>query len=407
MQRRKGSFFAFYLFGAVVVVAAAAALYYFWHGRETALAQEQKARTAVAEAGPAITVATSKMGPSVRKLSLLGEALPYKSATLYAKVSGYLTKISVDKGDHVKEGQFIAEINSPELDHQYSSAVADLDNKRKLAKRARELADQHFFSEQAAEDAETNVRLAEQQVAGLQTIAQYKTLRAPFAGVITARYADPGALVTNATANQTAALPLVTVTDSSHLRVTVYVDQSEAPNVHSGTPAEIVDAANPERKGLGKVARVSGELDPRTRTQLTEVDLDNSKGEFIPGSFVNVNLLIPAKSYVEVPASALVMREGKRMVAVVDGDSHITLQPVAVQGTDGKVIRIESGLDENVRVALSVPNTVTNGSKITAVPVPGQPAPAPVASAAPPPAAASAPAPQASPAKPAATAPAR
>jgi hypothetical protein len=99
------------------------------------------------------------------------------------------------------------------------------------------------------------------------------------------------------------------------------------------------------------------------------------------------------------------MREGKRMVAVVDGDSHIKLQPIAVQGTDGKVIRIESGLNENVRVALSVPNTVTDGSKVTAVPVPGQPAPAPVASAAPPPAASSVP--QGSPPKPTATAPAR
>ncbi len=102
------------------------------------------------------------------------------------------------------------------------------------------------------------------------------------------------------------------------------------------------------RKGMGKVARVSGELDTKTRTQLTEVDFDNGKGEFIPGSFVNVSLLIPAKSYVEVPAPALIMREGKRMVAVVGPDSHIKLTPITVAGTDGKVIRIESGLDENV-----------------------------------------------------------
>ena len=90
---------------------------------------------------------------------------------------------------------------------------------------------------------------------------------------------------------------------------------------------------------MGKVARVSGELDTRTRTQLTEVDFDNSKGEFIPGSFVNVSLLIPAKSYVEVPAPALIMRDGKRMVAVVGPDSRIKLTPINVAGTDGKVIR--------------------------------------------------------------------
>ena len=140
-----------------------------------------------------------------------------------------------------------------------------------------------------------------------------------------------------------------------------------------------MDASNAVRQGTGKVARVAGELDPRTRTQLTEVDFDNSKGEFIPGSFVNVSLLIPAKSYVEVPAAALIMREGKRMVAVIGPDSHIKFTPINVAGTDGKVIRVESGLEENVRVALNLPNTVADGAKVTAA---GTPSPPPAATAA-------------------------
>jgi RND family efflux transporter MFP subunit len=284
-------------------------------------------------------------------------------------VSGYLAKITVDKGDHVKEGQFIAEINSPELDHQYRSAQADLENKRRLARRARDLANQNFFSEQAAEDAETNVRLSEQQVAELRAITSYKVLHAPFSGVVTARYADLGALVTNATSNLTSALP--PITDVSRLRVTVYVDQSEAPNVPAGTPAEVVDSANPARTGLGKVARAAGELDARTRTLLTEVDFDNSKGEFIPGSFGNVSLLIPAKSYVEVPAGALVMREGKRMVAVVGSDSRVKLTPINVAGTDGKVIRIERAGRECARCAR--PAEYRFGwIKVTAAVPPGQ-----------------------------------
>ena len=380
---RQGSFFGFYLFGAVLVAVGAGTVYYFWHAKQSELATQLKERAVVAEAGPTVAVATSKQGPTVRKLTLLGEALPYKTATLYAKVSGYLTKISVDKGDHVRAGQFIAEITSPELDHQYDSAVADLDNKRRVAKRTRDLADQHFYSEQAAEDAETNVRLAEQQVAGIKALTSYKVLTAPFAGVVTARYADLGALVTNAASNQSSALPVVTISDPSRLRVTVYVDQSEAPNVHVGTPTEVVDAANAIRQGTGKVARVAGELDPRTRTQLTEVDFDNSKSEFIPGSFVNVSLLIPAKSYVEVPAPALVMREGKRMVAVIGPDSRIKLTPINVVGTDGKVIRIESGLEENARVALNLPSTVADGAKVTAAGAPAQ-APASTTAASPP-----------------------
>jgi RND family efflux transporter MFP subunit len=378
-MRPQGSFFAFYLFGAVLIAVGAGTVYYFWHAKQSQLSTQLKERAAVAEAGPTVAVAISKQGPTVRRLTLLGEALPYKTATLYAKVSGYLTKISVDKGDRVKTGQFIAEITSPELDHQYDSAVADLENKRRLAKRTRELADQHFYSEQAAEDAETNVRLAEQQVAGIKALTSYKVLTAPFAGLVTARYVDVGALVTNATANQSSALPVVTISDPSRLRVTVYVDQSEAPNVHVGTPAEVVDASNSVRQGTGKVARVAGELDTKTRTQLTEVDFDNSKGEFIPGSFVNVSLLIPSKSYVEVPAPALVMRDGKRMVAVIGPDSHIKFTPINVAGTDGKVIRIESGLEENVRVALNLPNTVADGAKVTAA---GAPAQAPAATAA-------------------------
>jgi membrane fusion protein (multidrug efflux system) len=383
-MRRQGSFFAFYLFGAVLVAVGAGTVYYFWHARQSELDTQLKERAAVAAAGPTVAVATSKQGPTVRKLTLLGEALPYKTATLYAKVSGYLTKISVDKGDHVKAGQFIAEITSPELDHQYDSAVADLENKKRVAKRTRDLADQHFFSEQAAEDAETNARLAEQQVQSVRALKSYKVLSAPFAGIVTARYVDLGALVTNATSNQSSALPVVTISDPSRLRVTVYVDQSEAPNIRIGTPTEVVDASNAVRQGTGKVARVAGELDPRTRTQLTEVDFDNSKGEFIPGSFVNVSLLIPARSYVEVPAAALIMREGKRMVAVIGPDSHIKFAPINVAGTDGKVIRIESGLEENVRVALNLPNTVADGAKVTAA---GTPASASTAAAASPPSA--------------------
>jgi membrane fusion protein (multidrug efflux system) len=382
-MRRQGSFFAFYLFGAVLVAVGAGTVYYFWHAKQSELDTQLKERAAVAAAGPSVAVATSKQGPTVRKLTLLGEALPYKTATLYSKVSGYLTKISVDKGDRVKAGQFIAEITSPELDHQYDSAVADLENKKRVAKRTRDLADQHFFSEQAAEDAETNARLAEQQVQSVRALKSYKVLSAPFAGIVTARYVDLGALVTNATSNQSSALPVVTISDPSRLRVTVYVDQSEAPNIRIGTPTEVVDASNAVRQGTGKVARVAGELDPRTRTQLTEVDFDNSKGEFIPGSFVNVSLLIPAKSYVEVPAAALIMREGKRMVAVIGPDSHIKFTPISVAGTDGKVIRVESGLEENVRVALNLPNTVADGAKITAAGTPSTPPAATAAASSP------------------------
>ena len=114
-------------------------------------------------------------------------------------------------------------------------------------------------------------------------MSRYRTLRAPFSGVVTQRYADPGALVQNAATNQVSALPVVTISDTSRLKVSVYVEQGEAPNVKPGLDAEIVDASNAERRGKGKVTRIAGELDPRTRTLLTEVDFDNSKGQFVAG----------------------------------------------------------------------------------------------------------------------------
>jgi RND family efflux transporter MFP subunit len=307
----------------------------------------------------------------------VGEALPFRSATLYSKVSGYLAKIAVDVGDRVVTGQFIAEIQSPEIDEQIHTAQVALENKRRLYGRARDLAEQGFYSKQTLDNAETDVRVAESQLSELRTLSGYRVLRAPFAGVVTQRYADPGALVTSAATSQTAALPLVTISETSKLKVTVYVEQAEAPNVKPGLDAEIVDGADPQRKSVGKVSRVSGELDPKTRTLLTEVDFDNSKGQFVAGSFVTASLLFPAVSYIEVPAPALVSRDKKSFVAVVSADNHVQLRPVEIAGTDGKVLRIASGLNEGERVVLSLPATVADGAKVNPMLGPGAPPPAP------------------------------
>jgi RND family efflux transporter MFP subunit len=293
-------------------------------------------------------------------------------------VSGYLSRITVDVGDRVKAGQLIAEVQSPELDAQIATITAGLENKRQLARRTEELAASGFFSQQALDNARTDVRVTESQIAELRTLGGYRVLRAPFAGIVTARHADPGALVTNAASNQTASLPVVTISDTSRLKVTVYAEQADAIAVHAGLDAEVIDAAVAERKRTGKVARVSGELDGRTRTLRTEVEFDNADGGFLPGSFVNVALLLPSTSYVEVPAGALVTRERKSMVAVVDAEQKVHFVPVQVAGTDGKVVRIASGLDENVPVAVSPPAGLAEGTHIVVQSPPGAaPKPAP------------------------------
>ena len=349
--------------------------------KQTHEADEARRRAAALEAGPTVTVAAAVRGPNLRKLLLVGEALPYKTTTLYSKVSGYLSKITVDVGDRVKAGQLIAEIQSPEIDQQIETATVALDNKRRVYQRNKDLATKGFFSEQALDTADTDVKVAESQLSELRTLSRYRVLTAPFAGVVTQRYADQGALVQNAATNQVSALPVVTIADISRLKVSVYVEQGEAPNVKPGQDAEIVDASNAERRATGKVTRIGGELDPRTRTMLTEVDFDNSKGQFVAGSFVNVSLLIPAISYVEVPAPALLSRDKKTLVAVVGADNRVTLHPITVASTDGKVLRVAAGLNEGEKVVLNLPTTVADGGKVNPAPAPG----APPAPASPPP----------------------
>ena len=165
--------------------------------------------------------------------------------------------------------------------------------------RIKELFRKGIATQVALYQAETDATIAENNVGALETTISYQTVRAPFAGRVTARFVDPGALVTNAQTNITSAMPMVTISDDSRIRVFAYVQQMDAPFVRVGDKAVISDASNPERKKVGTVTRMTGELDQKTRTMLIEVHLDNSDGFFIPGSFAYVTLHVPIQSYVQ------------------------------------------------------------------------------------------------------------
>jgi RND family efflux transporter MFP subunit len=358
------SFAIFLVIG--VVLLGASALFAWRHFTDEQRARDEQARARAAQLanGPAVTVASAARGPAVRRLNLVGEAVPFQTTTVYSKVSGYLSRITVDVGDQVSAGQLIAEIQAPEIDAQIATIAAGLDNKTRLAQRARELAEAGFFSQQALDNAENDVRVARAQIAELRTLGGYRVVRAPFAGVVTNRYADIGALVTSAAGNQAAALPLVTIADPARLKVTVFVEQADAPSVGAGLEAEVVDAAVADRRVSGRVTRVSGELDARSRTRRVEVEFDNAARTFVPGSFVNVALLIPAVSHVEVPAAALLTRDRKPMVAVVDATRQVRFVPIVVAGTDGKVLRVASGLEEGAVVVVSPPASLVDGARV-------------------------------------------
>jgi RND family efflux transporter MFP subunit len=319
--------------------------------------------------GPRVQAIEATQGPSERTIQLLADVRPHQSATLYAKVSGYLKAIHVDRGDRVKAGQVVAEVESAETDSQYLSAKADLENKRRLLARSRELRAGGNASIQAFETAETNERMATALVSQLEVMRSYQVIRAPFDGTVTARFADPGALIQNAGTSQTNALPLVTITDASQLRVNVYVSQADVPFVRIGAPVDVIDAANPGRRMNATISRTAEMLDPTTRTLLVEIDVDNREGFLIPGSFAYVTIKAPVQSYVRIPATGLVVRNSQQLVAVVGADSQVQLRRVRVASTDGMVVDLADGLKAGERIALSIPDEVTDGSRVQPVEV--------------------------------------
>ena len=213
---------------------------------------------------------------------------------------------------------------------------------------------------------ETDVRVAEANVAALSTTKGYQVIRAPFAGRVTARFADPGALITNAQTNQVSSLPIVTISDDSRLRVYAYVQQEDVPFVSIGHMAEVVDASNPERRKTATVTRMTGELDPRTRTMQIEVNIDNSDGFLVPGSFAYVTLHIPIKSYPQIPISGLIVRGTDNFAAVVD-NNVLRFKPIRVASTDGTLVSVADGLTFDERIAINLPDEVSNGSRVQPV----------------------------------------
>ncbi|GFO53956.1 RND transporter MFP subunit [Geomonas sp. Red276] len=331
------------------------------------VSKEEKARAAGITSGARVQVAVANKGPAQRTLTFTGEARPYATATMYAKVSGYLKEIPVDKGDKVGKGDLLARLESPELVSQYRSVLADAVNKRTFAKRELSLLRDGIISQQEADDAVTAAKSAEANAAALRDQMRYLVIQAPFDGMVTARFADPGALVQTASAGQTAALPLVTLSKTDRLRVFIYLDQKSAGMVKVGDQATISDPARPERKLPGQVARISGELDPKTRTMLCEVDMDNYEQSLLAGGFVDVKLTVAAPPYVQVPATAVYTREEKTMVAVIGEDNRVRYRPVTVADSNGKQLRLSEGVREGDRVALNPGTGLTEGELVQPV----------------------------------------
>lgn len=354
-----------FVFLGLLLVASVFALFCTlkWQ-KETRLHHELKARKKVEKAGPLVEVVRAVRAPEVQAVELPGEARPYLSVTLYGKVSGYLKEMKVDRGDKVACNQVLATIDTPELDRQYEGAVADAKNKRSIAKRNKELLPKGAASAEYAETTEAQAQMAEARAASLQAELDYKLLRAPFDATVTARFADPGALVQAATSSQTTALPILTLSDLDRLRIFVYPDQKTAAIVRIGDKAEVWDVARPHKKIPAAVSRTTGELDIQTRTLTVEVDLDNRQGAILPGSFVRVSLSLKSPPCVEVPAEALVSRGETPCVCVVGQDNRVAIHPVTIFQSDGRMLKLTDGLAEGERVVLNLGGTLVDGERV-------------------------------------------
>jgi membrane fusion protein (multidrug efflux system) len=350
--------------GLALLIAAVLVALLFWR-HDRALAREAVQRQQRADRGPRVFVAEARAAPASRAVTLPGNVRGFLQSTVYAKIAGYVKSIRVDKGDRVQDGQILGVLESPEVDQQVAAAEADAAVKRRTFERYQQLVKKDFVSVQDFETVRAQYEVSQATLKQAKALLGYATLRAPFAGVVTARYVDPGALVPAATGSTESALPLVEIADLRRLRVLVFVQQDAAAFVHAGDPVQIRVDEQPNLCIDAPVSRCANALDPRTRAMLCEIWLDNEH-RLYPGTFVQVTFHLVAPRTPVIDSGALILRDHKPSVAVVrDGRVHfVTVRPGL---DDGKTVQIVDGLAAGARVVLAPPSELAENDVVQAV----------------------------------------
>jgi RND family efflux transporter MFP subunit len=326
-------------------------------------------------AAPTVVVIHPQHGTPAQEVVLPGTTEAYSIAPIYARSSGYLKKWYFDIGAQVKTGVLLAEIESPEVDQQLLQARADVataEANLKLAqintKRYVQLQQEGVVAKQVAdntisdEEAKTAiVKSVQANVKRLEQMQSFQKIYAPFNGVITARRIDVGQLV-DAGSNGGSARELFTLSDTKKLRVFVSVPQVFAHEAVAGVSAELKFADQPGRIFPGRLIRSTNVIDTVNRTLRVEVDVDNPKGEMMPGAFTEVHLKIAGGvPSLLLPVSAVMFRsEGLRIATVVDGNKA-KLFPITIGRDLGNQVEIIGGLPEDARVIDSPPDSILDG----------------------------------------------
>jgi membrane fusion protein (multidrug efflux system) len=317
--------------------------------------------------GPRVLVAPVLHAPRSRTIEIPATIHGYVETPVYAKIAGYLKTIRVDKGDRVAVGQVIAILDTPELDHQVVNARASYGIALLTYQRDEVLRRDDAVAKQVADEARARMVEAKATLDQLAAMQAYKTIRAPFTGIITARYVDQGALIPQVTSPSAASTPIVAMATMSPLRVYASAPQSVAPFIHNGDAATIMVTEYPQRTFKGVVARHPEALTSDTRTMLVEVDLTNEERVLYPGMYAKLVLDVATPAGVPmVPDDALVFRGGKPYVPVVRG-GHLRLAAVTLGYDNGVNVEITEGVSDQDMVALNVGQAASDGEPVQPV----------------------------------------
>lgn len=326
---------------------------------------------------PTVDVVHPSAEPPQSEIQLPSTLQAYIEAPIYARTTGYLRRWYKDIGSKVKQGELLADIETPEVDQELQQAraardqaAAQLKLAQSSAKRWENLQKMDAVSQQETDErsssyiqGEANLNAADANVRRLEQLESFKHIYAPFSGVITTRNTDVGSLVNAGNGGPTQQLFVVAQIDP--IRVYVNVPEVDSPSIHKGVKVDIEVPALVGERFTGSVVRTADAIDPATRTLNTEIDVPNPKGQLLPGSYAQVHFAL--KEQVErltVPSNALLFRAEGPRAAVVAAGNKIQLRPVAIGRDFGNTVEIISGLELSDAVVVSPSDSLENGQVV-------------------------------------------
>ena len=360
-----GIFFAGWIIAIIIALIATAGLVL---ARELWVSRQTSALVTENQAGPHVLVSDVLEPPTTSHLKLPATIRGYDETDIFAKIPGYLKTLKVDKGDKIQKGELLAVLTSPELDQQVATARANYNLALVTDKRFQALVRSQVIPQQTAD--QTHFTMLQDKAILDQDIAtqQYEIITAPFDGIVTARYIDPGHLVpANTTPGTPGSGAIISVSRMAPLRVFVYVPQNVAPFIRNGDAATITAMGYAGQKFTGTITRHPEALSPDTRTMLVEVDLPNENQALYPGMYANAEFIVAmGTGSPMVPDDALIFRDGKVYVPVVR-NNQLHLAEVVLGYDNGQTVEVTSGIDPKDKVAVNVGQAARDGENVQPV----------------------------------------